>query len=153
MKIMNEDKPIPIITVGKYAGTKIDALPNSYLRWMMTQDFPKEWLDCAKEKLEKSSYNNLDINVSRHTIDMFSKRFLSVWLQSESDKGEDADGLATFIAKLSQEAWEKGEDVSKYRHKDDGTVKLYKDIQWVFDVNPNYPDYCAVITVMPSIDK
>lgn len=142
--------PIPVITVGRYAGTPIDQLPNSYLRWMITQDFPKDWLACAKRKLEESDYNDLYLHVSRHTIDMFSKRFLFKWIQSENNKGDDGDGLATYVAKQAEEAWDKGTDVSKHRHETDGIVKEYKDIKWVFGVNPNFPDYRDVITVMQS---
>ena len=145
---MNQVKSL-IITVGRYAGTSIDKLPNSYLRWMITQDFPKEWLEAARKKLEESDYNDLYLNVSRHAIDMFSKRFIGMWIASESPKS-NGDGLATYIAKLAEKAWEKGKDVSKKRHKDDGIVKEYLGIKWVFGVNPNYPNYKDVITVMSS---
>lgn len=140
--------PIPKMEVGRYAGNPIDQLPNSYLRWIIGQDFPKPILDAAKTKLSQSDYNDLYLHVSRHAIDMFSKRFLFKWLQSENDKGDAGDGLATFITKRAQEAWERGEDVSKHRHQDDGVVKALGGIQWVFGVNPNFPDYRDVITVM-----
>lgn len=143
----HERKPIPVINVGRYAGTPIDQLPNSYLRWMLTQDFPKLWLDCAKDKLSQSVYNDLYMHVSRHAIDMFSKRFLHVWLP-EARKGDDGKGLATFMALMAQEAWESGADVSKRRHSDDGIVKEWNGIKWVFNVNERYPDYKDVITVM-----
>ena len=148
-----ERKEIPVITVGRYAGTPIDKLPNSYLRWMISQRFPKEWLECAREKLEKSDYSDLYLNVSRHAIDMFSKRFLFKWLKSENDLGDAGDGLATFIAKRAEEAWEKGTDVSKHRHQDDGVIKEWRGIKWVFNVSQDYPDYLDVITVMPSKDE
>ena len=141
---------IPIITVGKYAGTPIDRLPNSYLRWMITQDFPKAWLDLALKKLESSDHSDLFLSVSRHAIDMFSKRFLALWI--EADKHIEV-GLATFIAKLAQEAWEKGTDVSKRRHQDDGVVKEWQGIKWVFGINPSYPEYKDVITVISSEEK
>lgn len=147
---MITDKPIPKINVGRYAGTPIDRLPNSYLRWMMGQNFPKEWMECAREKLEKSSYSDIHLNISRHAIDMFSKRFLTLWIQSESQKVNGGDGIATYIVKLAQEAWDNGIDVSKYRHQDDGVVKNWQDIKWVFNVNPNFPDYLDVITIMSN---
>lgn len=150
---MKIEKPIPKILVGRYYGTPIDQLPHSYLRWMLTQDFPKDWLECAKEKLEKSNYNDIHLNVSRHAIDMFSKRFLVFWIQSEGDKGEHGDGIATFIVKLAQEAWENGEDISKNRHQDDGIIKSWKSMKWVFNVSPHFPDYKDVITVMPSDEQ
>ena len=144
------NQPIPVMEVGRYAGRRVDTLPLSYLRWVISQDFSKDILECAIEKLKNSEYNDLPIDVSRHAIDMFSKRFLALWVGSEGKKEEGAIGLASFIAILAQEAWEKGEDVSKYRHQDDGVVKRWKDIKWVFGVNPNYPDYLSVITVMDS---
>lgn len=141
------------MNVGRYVGVPVDQLPNSYLRWVIGQSFPKEILDAAKKKLEQSDYGDLYLNVSRHAIDMFSKRFLGRWLQSEGSKDEDADGLATFIAKHAQEAWENGTDVSKHRHQDDGTMKELNGIKWVFNVSPSYPDYRDLITVMPSDDQ
>jgi len=136
------------ITVGRYAGKFVDTLPSSYLRWLITQNFSSDILEVAKKKLEESEYNDLHINISRHAIDMFSKRFLALWIQSEGKNGDDGDGLATFIAKLAQEAWEKGKDVSKHRHRDDGVVKELDGIEWVFGVNPSFPEYHDVITVM-----
>lgn len=140
----------PIIMVGRYAGTPVDKLPNSYLRWMLTQDFPKEILVAAKMKLEQSDYNNLYLNISRHAIDMFSKRFLHIWLNSESSKGEDGVGIGSFIAEMACVAWKCGKDISKHRHQDDGIVKELDGIKWVFGFNPDYPDYKDVITIMPS---
>lgn len=141
---------VPKITVGRYAGTPIDKLPNSYLRWMIGQDFPKAWLEIARKKLEQSDYNDTYLSVSRHAIDMFSKRFLDRWLKTEARK--DGDGLATFLVKQAEQAWEKGADVSKRRHQDDGIVKEWEGIRYVFGVNPNFPDYKDVITVM-GIDQ
>lgn len=143
----------PRMLVGKYAGVSVDTIPNSYLRWIITQKFPTEILAAAKSKLEESDYNDLYVNVSRHAIDMYSKRFLSVWIQSEAHKGDEGEGLATFIAKSAQEAWDNGEDISKHRHQNDGITKVWKEIKWVFGCNENYPDYRDVITVMENIDK
>lgn len=139
---------MPKMEVGRYAGVAIDKLPNGYLRWVIGQDFSKDILEAAKEKLAGSDYNTLYLNVSRHAIDMFSKRFLFKWLQSENLKGDAGDGLATFVTKMAQEAWEKGEDRSKHRHQDDGVVKDWRGVQFVFGVNENFPDYKEVITVM-----
>lgn len=138
----------PKMTIGKYSGVRIDAIPNSYLRWMITQDFPKDLIKCAMEKLSKSSYTDTQMHISRHAIDMFSKRFLNIWAQSEADKGDDALGLASFMVRLAQEAWDSGEDVSKRRHMNDGIIKQFNGIKWVFNFVPEYPDYKDIITVM-----
>ena len=138
------------MVVGRYAGKKVDQLPNSYLRWLITQDFPKQILEAAKKKLEQSDYNDLYLNISRHAIDMFSKRFMHLWAQHVIDQGDKADGVCTYITKAAQRAWEQGEDTSKHRHQDDGVVKELEGIRWVFHVNPNFPDYRDVITVMAS---
>jgi hypothetical protein len=153
MSFKQDHSKVPVITLGRYAGTPIDQLPHSYLRWMVTQDFPRAWLECAKKKLDASDYGDTYLNVSRHAIDMFSKRFLAVWAQQAIENADDAVGLATFIATMAQEAWEKGEDVSKHRHQDDGTIKLYQGIKWVFHINTNFPDYKDVITVMSGEDS
>lgn len=146
-------KPIPKINVGRYAGTPIDQLPNSYLRWMIGQKFPAEWLEIAKRKLDNSDWSNEYVHVTRHALDMFSTRFLDLWLsvcRLRIEAGAEASGLATFVAKMAQEAWENGKDVSKHRHQNDGVVRVLDGIQWVFAVNSQFPDYREVITVMPA---
>lgn len=141
---------IPIMSFGRYIGKRVDTLPNSYLRWIMTQnDFPKEILECAKDKLSKSEFNDKFIEVSRHALDMFSKRFLDRWLQHVKNN-PNAYGFATFVVISAQEAWDGGFDISKNRYENDGTVKECNGIKWVFGINQDYPDFKTVITVMPS---
>ena len=135
------------MVVGRYAGVQVYRLPNSYLRWLITQDFPKDILETARRKLKDSDYNDLYLHVSRHAIDMFSKRFLDLWLSSGD---HETIGLGSFIAILAQEAWEKGADLSKHRHQNDGVVKEWRGIQWVFGCNVNFPDYKDLITCMGS---
>lgn len=148
---MSNIKEMPKITVGKYAGTPIDQLPNSYLRWMIGQDFPKLWLDIAKEKLAQSPYSNDFISVSRHCVDQFSLRFLEKWIkQIRSDDDEEILGLGTFIAREAEKAWQGGASVSKHRHKDDGVARELDGIVWVFSQNANFPDYRDVITCFPA---
>lgn len=144
---MSYRKGVPKINVGRYAGTPIDQLPNSYLRWMLTQKFPREWLEIAKRKISESPYSNDYLNISRHAYDQFSLRFLGVW-QSE---GQEM-GIGTFLVKRATEAWNAGEDVSKHRHQDDGTVKLWRGMKFVFAVSATFPDYKELITVMPADD-
>lgn len=124
----------------------MDKLPNSYLRWMVTQEFPKEWLDFAKEKLAKSSFDNRDINISRHAIDMFSTRFINLWLNSIERTNNM--GIGTFVAILAQDAWDKGKDTSQHRTKDDGLRRDYAGMRFVFNVSPHFPEYKDVITIM-----
>lgn len=144
---MGYRKGIPRITVGRYAGTPINQLPNSYLRWMISQDFPKEWLDIARKKLSESPYSDEYLNVTRHAYDQFSLRFLSMWQTDGQEMG-----IGTFIVKRAEEAWKAGEDVSKHRHQDDGIVKLWRGVKWVFRVSPMFPDYKELITCMPEQD-
>lgn len=148
MAFRRDSQEIPVMTVGKYANMRMDKLPLSYLRWMMTQDFPKPWLAFAKKKLEASDFNDMKLSVTRHAIDMFSKRFIHVWIQSEGQKGDEGVGLASFIAMLADEAWEKGEYVRKPRHQDDGIVKELRGMRFVFKANPSFEEYRTVITIM-----
>lgn len=143
---------VPKMPVGRYAGTPVDQLPNGYLRWVVMQDFPKEIIEVAKRKLAESPYNNAYLNVSRHAYDQFSLRFIYKWLHPYQH-GLTKDGIGTFLVKQAEEAWLKGTDVSKRRHKDDGIVKLWQEIKWVFAVSPNFPDYKELITVMPDDDR
>lgn len=140
---------IPRINVGKYSGTPIDQLPVSYCRWMLGQDFPREWLEIAKAKVEASPMYNEPLTVSRHAIDRFSVRFLKHWTEHKVARGTgEYDGIATFLVKQATEAWEKGSDVSKNRHQDDGIVKQYKGIKYVFNQSQVFPEYRELITVM-----
>lgn len=142
-------KSIPKINVGKYAGTRIDQLPNGYLRWMLTQDFPKEWLEIARQKLKDSPYSDEFLSVSRHTYDQFSLRFMDKFV----DRPDKAIGLGTFVAKEALRAWKEGIDVSKHRHQDDGICKELDGIVWVFNVSPQFPDYKDVITCYPPLSQ
>lgn len=146
---MGEQYPkIPVINVGRYAGTPIDQLPTSYLRWMLGQDFPAEWLEIAKKKVEQSPFSNEPLTVSRHAIDRFSMRFLTMWQAHLGMALPKHDGIATFLVKLGEEAWEKGRDVSKNRHQDDGIVKEWRGIKFVFNQSERFPEYRELITVM-----
>lgn len=143
----------PIINVGRYKGKRVDTLPNSYLRWLITQRFPKEVLEAANRKLKSSDYFDHYLSVSRHAIDMYSKRFLFRWIKKENIRGKEGDGLATHVAKEAEIAWKEGLDVSKNRHKDDGIIKQHDGILWVFQTSPEFPDYKDVITVMDMADQ
>lgn len=143
---------MPTINVGRYAGTPIDQLPNSYLRWMLTQKFPKEWLDVAKRKLDASPYSAEYLTISRHAYDQFSLRFLDMWQAYLGTEQKKHDGIGTFLVKQAEEAWKEGQDVSKRRHQDDGTVKLWRGVKWVFAVSEQFPDYRELITVMPDAE-
>lgn len=136
---------IPIIDRGKYAGTPLDQLPNSYLRWMVTQDFPEEWLAIARHKLKSSEFYNNPIGVSRHAIDKYSKWFLERWINSEGKK-ENGLGLASFIAECANDAWVFGFEVRQARHQDDGLPKQYEGIVWVFNKGSN-SEFKDVITL------
>lgn len=142
-------KEIPNMTVGKYAGMRIDTLPNGYLRWMLSKDFPEEFLAIAREKLAASDHNDFDVEVTRHALDMFSKRFLHLWKRQIQDFGDDGDGIATFVAKMAQRAWEEGQAGRKPRHSGDGISKELEGVEFIFGINANYPEYKTVITVLP----
>lgn len=138
--------PAPVINVGKYAGTEIDKLPEPYLRWMVGQDFPKEWLDIVM-KILRAYDDPHSIFVTRHAIDRYSQRFLYRWIQDCNECGL-LDGLATYVTKKAEQAWEKGRNVSKYRYAKDGVIKEWEDVHFVFVVNRNFPEYKELITVM-----
>ena len=139
---------IPVINVGRYAGTPIDKLPSSYLRWMLSQDFPPAWMAIAKAKVGESEVHNEWLSVSKHSIDRFSIRFIRLWQDYLLSKHSEHEGIATFLMKLAEIAWREGKDVSKDRHKDDGIIKLYKGVKYVFAQGKQFPEYIELITVM-----
>lgn len=136
------------MNVGKYAGVAIDKLPNSYLRWMVSQDFPKEWVRIARKKLEASDYYNDPLNVTRHAIDSFSKRFLNLWVMHMKETKGEGMGLASFLAHTAKEAWTKGTISHGPRFAGDSLRRDYKGIRYVFSVSPHYSDLLDLITVM-----
>lgn len=138
--------------VGKFVGLRVDQLPNSYLRWMMTQSFPQEYMEAAKAKLERSQFNNDTVNITRHALDMLSLRCLTRWTDSCIGVPRP-EGVATFFAKLARKAFHEGKDVSKRRHVNDGIIKEYEGLRWVFGQNPSYPEYIDVITVTGVEEK
>lgn len=147
---------VPIMQVGKYAGTPVDQLPNSYLRWILVQNFPKEILECAKRKLDNSQFDNSPIHISRHALDMFSIRFIKFWIHAPENEGNSEEvgiGIATFVARLAQEAWEQGEVSTRHRYQDEGVRRDFKGIRWVYKVSPIFPDYKEVITCMAVNNK
>lgn len=78
------------------------------------------------------------MNVSRHALDGFSLRFMDKW--------DKVTGLATFVTRKATEAWEKGTDISKERFENDGIIKEFEGIKYVFS-NNNDLDYKEVITI------
>lgn len=139
-----EGKPL-VMPVGKYAGVAIDKLPLSYCRWIVSQKFDEDILKAAKRKVDQSLYSKHDINVSRHAIDMFSIRHIELWINRGT---KTKIGLGTFLAELAEEAWNKGLNISKERYEDDGIIKLYKDIKFVFSQNEMFPQFKELVTVM-----
>lgn len=97
----------------------------SYLRWILTQKFPSEYIEYAKEKTSKNKSDNLSIEITRHATDSFSLRFIDKWDKSV--------GLGSFLAQMAHIAFEKGTDVSKSRHQDENIIKEYDGIKWVFN--------------------
>lgn len=148
---------MPVMKVGKFKGVRVDQLPMSYLRWLITQDFPPEIVEIAKKKIDGSDYYNDPISVTRHAIDTYSKRFINRWLETLKVMKDDTPGLATFIAMAAKEAWEHGSDTTLKRFTGEGIRRDFKGIRWVFNTNPRYPELKDVITVMVvpkvSIDK
>lgn len=127
---------------GKYQGIEVKSIPNSYLRWLMNHDgIPQFLKEEARKKLEKSDYDNTDIEVTRHAVDMFSKRFLDKW----DDKNT---GIGSFVAQRAIEAFTKGKVLAGERTFNHGIKFLFDDIIWVINWDKKLPQYKSLITVM-----
>lgn len=127
---------------GRYKDLPIDKIPNSYLRWVVGQPNMPDYVKIeANKKLEKSDHDDTDIEISRHAIDMFSKRFLNKWTNQNI-------GFGTFVAHSALEALIKGLVVGDERKIGKGVKIYFDDIVWVFGWDSNFPQYKNLITVM-----
>lgn len=117
---------------GKYKGKKVDTLPMSYLRWILAQKFPEDIMAVARVKVNANPSSKLMIDLTRHAIDSFSLRYLSVW-QKRWVTLKVQQGIASFLAELALEAYDKGEDVSLTRHQDEEVRKKFQDMIFVFN--------------------
>ena len=134
-------KPI-VMPFGRYKGVAVKQMPNSYLRWLVTvPSLPQVIRDEAQTKLNDSDFDKTDIQITRHALDMFSKRFLDKWTDRKI-------GLATFVAHYSVDALSKGMLIKDKRDLDSGLVMFYDDVVWVFAWPPEAPDYKSLVTVM-----
>lgn len=130
-----ENNKIPVMPYGKYKGKKVDTLPMSYLRWILAQKFPKDIMAVARAKVGANPSSKRMIDCTRHAIDSFSLRYLDRWKRYVNDGTMvmHSVGIASFLAELAYEAYEKGEDVSLSRHKDEELRKKFQDIIFVFN--------------------
>lgn len=127
---------------GKFKGMAVKSIPNSYLRWLITiEDVPDVVREEAKLKLEISDFDNTDIEITRHALDMFSKRFLYKWT-------DRSVGLGTFVANMSIEAQTKGRMIADNRPWGKGVKFFYDDIIWVLTWHEDLPQFKSLITVM-----
>lgn len=124
-------KNAPKMQFGKYKGTKVSDLPNSYLKWMLGQKFPEELLAIAREKLSTNKTVSHDLEVTRHAVDKFSLLYLGLWKQAPYR--EYGLGLASYIAHVAMQAFHEGTDVSRKRHKDENVTKELNGIKYVFN--------------------
>ena len=62
---------VPMMTVGKYKGTRVDALTTSYCRWLLTHNFPEEILKYARRKVESNKTTDLPMEVTRYYVVWF----------------------------------------------------------------------------------
>lgn len=135
---------IPTMPYGKYKGTKIDQLPNSYLKWMLGHDFPEEYLRYARKKVNSNITSSIDINVTRHALDKFSLKYMHLWKPVKLGNGV-YEGFASYVARVAYEALESGEDVSKHRRNDDETRKKKDEVTYVFNSKGTYKTLITVI--------
>ena len=120
---------IPALKVGKYKGIPVDQLPMSYLKWILSKDFPEEIKKYARNKVTSNNTVTLQMEVTRHAYDKFSLLFLSTYF----DRKDRTEGIGSYLARMATEAHAQGKDVSKHRHEDDELVKEYKGVKYVFN--------------------
>ena len=128
MKKIIKDE-IPVMKFGKYAGVRVDQLPEKYCRWIMTQDFPEEITKWAREKMKSNTTDFCEFDVTRHALDSYSLRFMNNYFERK----DRSVGFATFVAREANIAFEKGKNVSKHRHQDEEIIKEYNGMKFVFN--------------------
>lgn len=136
----------PFLTFGKYKGKRVTQVPMSYLRWMSGQKFPEEIMEYVHEKLNSSKTSTVEIDITRHAYDSFSKRHIKWWEKYNEGLTDDLKtGIGTFLAELADRAWKEGKDVSLKRHQDEEIRKEYQGIKFVFNRDG---DFRVLITIL-----
>lgn len=139
MATINQNLTMPF---GRYKGIAVKKIPNSYLRWLLTvPSIPKIIREEAENKLRSSDFDSTDIQISRHAVDMFSKRFINKWADRKI-------GIGTFLAHMAIDAINKGIIVNDDRNIGKGISIYYDNIVWVFTWPKESPDFKSLITVM-----
>lgn len=126
-------KNAPFLSIGKYKGKRITEVPMSYLRWILSQKFPAEIMDFAREKVSENPTSNINMDITRHAYDSFSLRYLGKWQQYNIGRLGKMVGIGSYISMIAQEAFDTGEDISKTRHQDEELIKKYQDMKFVFN--------------------
>jgi hypothetical protein len=112
---------------GKYAGQRVTRVPVSYLKWAVANEvearvetkegtFP--FFEVARSEIERRGERLENIDVSMHAIDRASLYFMPKFRLEHGHM----EGLASWVARLSWEAWQHRETHGK--KGDDGVWKI-----------------------------
>jgi len=112
-----------VLDFGKHAGTLLTRVPVSYLRWMANETDKK---DMALAELKRRGTILPELELSGHSINRFSLRFLDVWKTNK----QDDEGLHSFMLRIASEA---------LKQECIGEIYTYMGIKFVFEQNMEYP--------------
>jgi hypothetical protein len=123
-----------VIDFGKHDGQLMTRVPVDYLRWLANMDRHyirngRDYTAMARQELNRRGGAYDSIIPSLHAVDRFSTRFPDRW--------EDRTrGLASFLAAMSDLAWEQGRVIATWRGPGEKIVKKkYDGIVFVFYCN------------------
>jgi hypothetical protein len=116
----------------KHAGERIQRVPASYLMWMVGAS-AGPW-QIAQLELDRRSIKLPTVEVSHHAIDSASLRIRRTWHETR----EKEEGLYTWLARMTEEAIEKGE------RGDEGEI-VYLGVKWVITEAGRWPTLKTVI--------
>lgn len=121
-----------VMPMGKYAGTRVQRIPRSYLEWMV--QVRHDLAGVAKAELDRRGSKVPEMDLSPHAVDRASQRLLSRWYKDCKASGE---GLHSWLSRKAREAYELILDGSD-------TI-VYEGVKYVFQADGAFPSLKSVM--------
>lgn len=119
------EKAVYRFKFGRHKGEKMTHVPVGYLRWMVNANH--EHANLAEEEIVRRGHEVPDIELSPHSINRFSERFLDRFRKREDEKV----GIYNFLLHLAQEALASCDNDLEEKIRLDGITFIFtRDTKW-----------------------